>query len=546
MTREGRYVLLVAAATAITRWLALARTFWDADEARFILALRHYDVTIHQPHPPGFPLFIATAKLFQWTGLSDVHALQAINFIAAVLIVPVAYAFARSLDFSFTTSLAAAALLAFFPNVWIYGGSAFSDVPAMVLVSGAATLLLRGRIEWGALVAAIAIGYRPQNLIVVGVVAIATAIRLPLTRPSATLSPLPRGEGHIGLLPASGEKVREARMRGVVIFALIAIAAYGAAAYFSGGWSAYRDALRTHEHFIAQTDSFHAPGRPPLLYVMADFLVRPYRQPLINAIVTLLALAGGIGAIVRPRAGRWIAIASFAPIAILATLYLDWMSASRFAIGFAPLVALMAADGAAIIARRFAPLIVAALIAVMIAWAWPAVRIAHTTVAPPVAAAAALPRDRNICVDTRLAPHAAVLLAKWEPVDVTALPLQRDDRCVLFAEDASGAATAKNFMRSGSPLAQIVRQRYFETTVVPLSDVAKLRGNVLLLPPLGGDGQLTLEFDAPAATVRFNGRELAPQLGNIRRYRVLSRTHGDNELQVDGGRIKTFGWIPAF
>ncbi len=42
----------------------------------------------------------------------------------------------------------------------------------------------------------------------------------PLTRPSATLSPLTRGEGSritLGseiLLPACGEKVREARMRG--------------------------------------------------------------------------------------------------------------------------------------------------------------------------------------------------------------------------------------------------------------------------------------------------------------------------------------------
>jgi hypothetical protein len=536
MSREGRYVLIVAAATAITRWLAMARTFWDSDEARFILALRHYDVTIHQPHPPGFPLFIATAKLFQWIGLSDVHALQAINFIAAILIVPVAYAFARSLHFSFPTSLGAAALLAFFPNVWIYGGAAFSDVPAMVLVLGAATLLLRGRIEWGAFVAAMAVGYRPQNLIVIAVIAVATAMRRPLTRPSATLSRLTRGEGH---------KVREARMRGVLIFALIMIAAFGGAAYYSGGWQSYRDALRAHEHFIAQTDSFRAPGRPSLLYVIADFVVRPYRQPVINAIVTLLALAGGIGAIVRPRAGRWIAIAAFAPIAILATLYLDWMSASRFAIGFAPLVALMAADGAAIIARRFAPLIVAALIAIMIAWAWPAVWIVHSTVAPPVAAAGSLPRDRSICVDTRVAPHAAVLLSTWKPVEITALPLQRDDRCVLFAEDASGAATAKNFTRSRSPLAQIVRQRYFEATVVPLSDVAKVRGDVLLLPPLQGDGQLTLQTEG-AATVRFNGRELAPQAGELRRYRVLSRAQGDNEVQVDGGRIKTFGWIPAF
>ena len=39
----------------------------------------------------------------------------------------------------------------------------------------------------------------------------------PLTRPSATLSPLTRGEGNkfeVPLLPACGEKVPEGRMRG--------------------------------------------------------------------------------------------------------------------------------------------------------------------------------------------------------------------------------------------------------------------------------------------------------------------------------------------
>ena len=43
------------------------------------------------------------------------------------------------------------------------------------------------------------------------------------------------------------------------------------------------------------------------------------------------------GAVVRRRPGRWIAIVSFTPMAILAVLYLDWLSASRFAIPYAPL-----------------------------------------------------------------------------------------------------------------------------------------------------------------------------------------------------------------
>lgn len=41
---------------------------WDA--AQFVLALRHYDISMHQPHPPGYPLFVVLGKLlaFVFTG----------------------------------------------------------------------------------------------------------------------------------------------------------------------------------------------------------------------------------------------------------------------------------------------------------------------------------------------------------------------------------------------------------------------------------------------------------------------------------------------
>ena len=52
---------------------------WDWDEALFCLGMRSYDVTNHHPHPPGFPVFIATAKLLRLIIPSDFRALQVIN-----------------------------------------------------------------------------------------------------------------------------------------------------------------------------------------------------------------------------------------------------------------------------------------------------------------------------------------------------------------------------------------------------------------------------------------------------------------------------------
>ena len=85
---------LIALLVAITRWPALSLTLWDWDEALFALALRDYDVTAHHPHPPGFPLFIAAARLLPLDGF---HALQTIVFVSALFVFPAAFFLAREL-----------------------------------------------------------------------------------------------------------------------------------------------------------------------------------------------------------------------------------------------------------------------------------------------------------------------------------------------------------------------------------------------------------------------------------------------------------------
>ncbi|HZW53350.1 MAG TPA: hypothetical protein VFF00_04900, partial [Candidatus Elarobacter sp.] len=175
VNRERWVVIAATVATAISRVFALARTPWDWDELLFMHALDHYDVAAHHPHPPGFPLYILAAKIIRKFGFGDFHALQALSFLAAILIVPAMYFLCRTLGMRFITSLGAALILAFFPNVWFYGGGAFSDVPSMVLVIVAVALLLRGDLLLGATALAIAAGFRPQNLLI-GLVPLAMAI----------------------------------------------------------------------------------------------------------------------------------------------------------------------------------------------------------------------------------------------------------------------------------------------------------------------------------------------------------------------------------
>jgi 4-amino-4-deoxy-L-arabinose transferase-like glycosyltransferase len=439
LTRNERIAAwLLAIVVAGSRWPAVSRTLWDWDEALFALALRDYDVVAHHPHPPGFPLFIALAKaIASLTSLDAFHALQCVAVLSSLFLFPAMFFLARELRLRPFAALAASLLLAFFPNVWFYGGTAFSDVPSLVLALLAAALLLRGRRSDGALLAGavvlgIAAGFRPQNLLI----------------------------GFVPLLLAFRHRRRTA-IAGAAIVAAIIVASYAIAASLSGGWDAYRTALATHEQYIRSVDSFLSATRPGLIQVADDFFFRPYRAPVVNVVVLLLALLGLWKTRREP-----LPLLIFGPFLLFAWLYLDFNSSSRFSIGYMPLFALLAASG---IPSRGRTITLAATVALLIVWTAPALRIVHTTVAPPVAALEhARTLRKTIYVDERLAAHAALLLRADEyRVVHVAPPLVEDPDAVLVREGASAVPGARNLLRERDRLDGIARKRYFEVSVVP-------------------------------------------------------------------------------
>ncbi len=432
---------LLTVIVAVSRWPALSLTLWDWDEALFALALRDYDVVAHHPHPPGFPLFIALAKaLTELTPLDAFHALQCIAFCASLFLFPAMFFLAREMRVPTFTAFGASLLLAFFPNVWFYGGTAFSDVPSLVLAIVSAALLLRGcrsdrALLAGAIVLGIAAGFRPQNLLI----------------------------GFAPMLLAFFYRRRTA-IAAAAIVAFIIVVGYGAAASFSGGWDVYRDALVKHERYIREVDSFLGSTRPGLIQVADDFFLRPYRAPVLNVVITLLAMLG----LLRLRKRAWLALLIFGPFLLFAWLYLDFNSASRFSIGYMPLYALLAAYG--VPARGRAVTLTATLV-LLIVWTWPALRIVHTTLSPPVAAIEfirATQHAKVIDVDESLAAHATLLLPGYAVRIVRVKPpLVADPNAVLMREGASLAEGSRNFTRARERLEGIARKRYFEVSVLP-------------------------------------------------------------------------------
>ena len=447
LSRSQRALLIgTTIVTAVTRWLALAKTPWDWDEMLFILALRRYDVALHHPHPPGFPLWIFFAHLVHALGFDEFHSLQFLAFLASVAIVPAMFFLCRALGLRFGTSLSAAAILAFFPNVWFFGGTALSDVPSMTLVVVALALLFDDRYLAGVAVLAVAAGIRPQNLLI----------------------------GAIPLLLASARQRRRDVVLAALVLAAIVGISYGVAIEKTG-WTAYRQTVAAHSDYITKIDSFRSPLRPPLRRVFLDFFVRPYRMPAINITITLFAaIALGVG-LVKRRRHVLLMLAAFGPFCLFAWLMLDHFSASRFSIGYAPLMALLAADGIALVARRdgFAAILVAG----MIVWTWPALRVVHTTDSPPVQAAgwirARVDRRTPLYVHRGMIPYAQALLADREVDEVLSPPAQwASGPTPLFLREDSGAI---NFTRPRGHLWWLTRQRYFVVSVTPVTQRAILR-----------------------------------------------------------------------
>ena len=78
-------------------------TFADIDAVNFGLGVSDYDVAAHQPHPPGYPVFIAAGRLatavMKALGVHapEVRGLTLVSILAATLAIPAVFFFFRSL-----------------------------------------------------------------------------------------------------------------------------------------------------------------------------------------------------------------------------------------------------------------------------------------------------------------------------------------------------------------------------------------------------------------------------------------------------------------
>jgi hypothetical protein len=61
--RLAVWLLAITAALVLSRWALFPRYLVTFDEINFAFAIDHFNPALHQPQPPGYPLFVALLKL---------------------------------------------------------------------------------------------------------------------------------------------------------------------------------------------------------------------------------------------------------------------------------------------------------------------------------------------------------------------------------------------------------------------------------------------------------------------------------------------------
>lgn len=570
ITGKQRYALAITTVVlALTRFVALSKTPWDWDEVLFCLALNDYNVSAHYPHPPGFPLYIVLGRIARIFTDTDFHALQTINVLAGMLAFPLMYWVARTFRIDFHGALAAGIVFAILPNVWFYGGTAFSDVPAMILFLASIGAFMSSvaqvddspaarRYYLGALLLAAGVLFRPQNAVV-------------------------------AVFPWTIATVRFIRAKrwGTVAGAsllIVALAAIGyGAAMAASGVDAYIRAFKEHSAYVKFADGYGAAARPPL-WEVALIQLDPYEAGKVSLLMNLLAAVALLDAAIR-RNGRTAleVLLTFAPFFLFAMLSTNPLGSSRFSLNYIAGLVLLAVQGTVVLGRlasrfhpRMEPALRIALVAVivgrLVTWELSAFEVPRTTPSPPVAAAMwvqkNVPPGDVVFVDESIWPWANYYVPDHKhvrPLDTMNIITNPDAaRGWYMGNGPNSAGSAIRFRRPYTRLWNIVTKRNFESFVQPSASVVKFgagwygsegdehyswrwakRRSVILMAPTPGKAELRLKFVVPLEAVKkpvtvtfnLNGHAIArlsvTKRDNDVRYVVTGRADGPNLLHIE-------------
>jgi hypothetical protein len=277
--------------------------------------LHQFDPSLHQPHPPGYPVFIAAGRF----ALAIIHlvapslsylradtvALAIWSAIGGAIAIFAAVALFREMtrgDRRDAIALWAAALMAATPLFWLTGLRPMSDMFGFGVALGAQALIVRGlrdprSLVAGAIVAGLAAGIRSQSV--------------PLTLPLLLYALVAQRQRGLWLLRPVG-----AFVAAVLAWAIPLLAA-------TGGIDGYLRALGSQagEDF-AWVDMLWANPTPrALAFALVDTFISPFAGQWLAAVVLVLAAAGALLLLVRDRRALLLLAFAYLPYAVFHLLF---------------------------------------------------------------------------------------------------------------------------------------------------------------------------------------------------------------------------------
>jgi len=422
---------------------------WEFDEPLFFQALHEYNPVAHHPPPPGYPVFIFTAKLFRLFIPSDFAALVSVSVIAsAIAFYLLALAFGK-LAGDPTAGLAGAILFYLSPTMLIHSTLPISEPGALALFAGALYFTQQPSNPATkqpflfALFAALAVGWRIQFAIFVVPFFLVAVAMMPRWRDRLIalgtftvvcliwLTPLTAAVGGVENLIQF-----ETKQAGY-------LAAHDADESRTG-WTAPRIALR--------------------------FIAHPWGTKITSVPLLLLAFLG-----LRRVRKEFIPLAAGGVVYIAFALWsMDPADGARYSIPFMICVAFLAGLGSAWLWRPY--LIAAAFSIASVIYVSSFLTQRSTVTSPPVRAAQfarqAWPPNSVALYELSLWPHATYYLGDRNPkrVDVgLASYLERPEvPMFIYADGAAEDATVFRWWPSDA-YTKLTRNHYRVASIIPVN-----------------------------------------------------------------------------
>ncbi|MGE3959764.1 MAG: hypothetical protein AB7H96_23830 [Vicinamibacterales bacterium] len=339
MTRSQRLTAGVLGALFIALHLPfLPPTLEDLDSINFALGIRDYDISQHQPHPPGYPLYIGVARLLHAVGLSEVQALSLPGVIAGGLALLALMRLFAALDrdrgespFTWLAVIVVAAS----PLYWFTAARPLSDVTGLAASVGVQALIVTASgvpgVVVAAFLAAFAAGIRSQVV----------WLTLPLL--ALAVLRLPAAERARGMVRAFAAYAAG----GLAWFVPLVIVSGGPAAYLRVFYSQGAEDL-SGVAMLATT-----PTVRQALLAIEYHLLGPWGEIAVAVPVLLLAAAGLVVMGLRARAALVTLVVAYGPYLAFDLLFQETIT-TRYALPLVVPMGYLAVRGAALLPRSVA------------------------------------------------------------------------------------------------------------------------------------------------------------------------------------------------